>query len=461
MRHRAAIGSSRLAAAAAAAALGVACVAYHPSPIAPAAREAEFRSRVLGDPSELEGAASRPEPARESWDLAALRLAALRFNPEIAVARARVEAARAKGTTASEIPNPTIGFGPPFYSLNPAAGETAWGGGVTVDFTVETAGKRSIRESIADRELALARADLDLDRWHVVARVRPAVAEMWEAERLTRLLASLAGARRAALAILRVRLDAGDLSRMEIRRADVETAQLELELETAASRAREARAKLAAALGLPESGTAAAIFDDRELDAPPPPSALPLDRILRVGLLHRADLRRSLVEYSIAEGNLELAVSQQYPDVHLAPGYLYNQGQNQLLLGISFELPIFNQHQGAIAEAEGRRRVSEASFCALQAAAIGASEVAMLRYEGALARLAKARELEAAAKERVRTTRALVDAGEEDRLALLGATIEALTLEREVLAALLETQLSLAAVEDAAQSPLTATERRP
>ena len=40
------------------------------------------------------------------------------------------------------------------------------------------------------------------------------------------------------------------------------------------------------------------------------------------------------------------------PDVHLNPGYQFDQGDNKWSIGLTFDLPILNQNQGPIAEAK-------------------------------------------------------------------------------------------------------------
>jgi outer membrane protein TolC len=102
----------------------------------------------------------------------------------------------------------------------------------------------------------------------------------------------------------------------------------------------------------------------------------------------RGKLRRALVDYAASEAALRLEVATQYPDIHLNPGYEYDQGDNRWGVGLSLELSVLNQNQGPIAEADARRTESAAKFNALQARGVVA-------YRGAgwrriAARLARA-----------------------------------------------------------------------
>src|SRR5881397_3969748 len=54
----------------------------------------------------------------------------------------------------------------------------------------------------------------------------------------------------------------------------------------------------------------------------------------RVALQGRSDILSALGDYVAAEAELRLQIAKQYPDVHLSPGYQYDQGDNKWTLGI-------------------------------------------------------------------------------------------------------------------------------
>ena len=72
-------------------------------------------------------------------------------------------------------------------------------------------------------------------------------------------------------------------------------------------------------------------------------------------LQNRADILGALNEYSASQSALQLEIAKQYPDIHFGPYYQYNQGDHQFTLSVTAELPVLNQNQGPIAEAEARR----------------------------------------------------------------------------------------------------------
>jgi CRISPR system Cascade subunit CasA len=90
-------------------------------------------------------------------------------------------------------------------------------------------------------------------------------------------------------------------------------------------------------------------------------------------------------EYEAAEKTLELEVRKQYPDIHIGPGYGNEDGQNQVLLGLSVPIPILSANRRGIAEANAQREVARAG-------AETALEQAIAAVRSAEVRLAAARQ---------------------------------------------------------------------
>ena len=59
----------------------------------------------------------------------------------------------------------------------------------------------------------------------------------------------------------------------------------------------------------------------------------------------RADIRAAIADYEASQSALQLELAKQYPDVHLNPGFQWDQGESKWQLGltvdrrISFPLP--------------------------------------------------------------------------------------------------------------------------
>jgi outer membrane protein TolC len=244
------------------------------------------------------------------------------------------------------------------------------------------------------------------------------------------------------------RVAVGEASRPDADIARTALISIEVAAKAAETQVSQAGALLAAAVGLPDMPP----IDTRALPAPPAP---PLADIQTAGLLHRADIRRNLLEYAAADAGLHLQIANQYPDFQYSPGYSFNESFHQFSLASSFNVPFWNRNRGPIAEAEARRSEAAARFNALQAQAIGEIQIALASYRGALAEYTDANErfVRIEQTRQVSIQRAVL-AGEQDRLALGGVRVEGVVAARARLDALRHAQTALGALEDAVQQSL-------
>ena len=217
------------------------------------------------------------------------------------------------------------------------------------------------------------------------------------------------------------------------------------------------RARLAEALGVPE-----AACEGLEL-GPARPAAAPLatiqrDEVLRYALLQRADVLAALADYAASEAGLKLELARQYPDLHVGTGYTFDQGQNKWALGLSIDLPLLDQNQGPIAEAEAAREEAEARFVMTQARVVGAVELALAAREGARVQRERLVRAESDRAANLRRVRASVELGAESRTSELGARLEQIRAQRAVIDADVAFQQSLADLDAALGAPLAGVE---
>ena len=128
------------------------CAHYVAKPVSPEQTASALENRTLNDPglrSFLETNLQR-DPADwppRSWDFEMLALAAFYYHPDLEVARAQWDVARAGIQTAGGRPNPTLSVAPGynFNHINAAPGLSPWFPVVSLDVPIETAGKRGDR----------------------------------------------------------------------------------------------------------------------------------------------------------------------------------------------------------------------------------------------------------------------------------------------------------------------------
>ena len=431
---------------------GCAARRYQPAPIVATETASRLETRSLADPrlrafvEKDVGHAVTPWPP-QTWDSATLYRAALYFSPALDAARARLAESQAAIVSAGARPNPSLSVTPGVpspYLFN-------------LDFSVpiETAGKRGHRIQTARSLDEAARFDLADSAWKVRSSVRIALLNYLLAARSLDSLRSEETIRGEQVNILQQRFLIGEIPRPEVDLARIELSKADLAINTVEGQLAEAKAALAASIGIPVAGLRGFEFSWADLDSPPSAESLSPEEIQRDAVLNRLDVRRSLAQYAAAEADLQLEISKQYPDLQIGTGYTYEETNNFFTLGLSTILPLFNRNQGPIAEAEARRKEAAASFLEKQAQVIAGGERALALYKAALKELAEVDQtLSKLQDSQLRMMRQAVRLGEEDRLGLNGVQIQRSVLARARLDALARAQSALGELEDAVQRPL-------
>jgi outer membrane protein, heavy metal efflux system len=439
-----------------------ACIAAPPpAPIEPANTSAEFGARRL---AALPGL----PPAAAGWDRSQWLAAALELNPQLAERRAEVAAAAAAERTAAERPNPNMELFAEY--LTDAAQSAAWLYGLSLDFLLRQPGARARERERARLETALAQSDLADSIWQVRAALRQALLDAVASQDEARLLESLADERRALLEGDRRRVELGDLDRAQLLDDQLELARARQRLQLSEARGQAAVARLAAAVGVP----AAALKEVplrwnnwTAIDTLPDTAA---GGWRDQALIGRPQIVSALREYDLAELALKNAAAQRWPQLHVTPAYAWGPGgareetlediAQESAVGVSFELPIFNQHQGPIGAAVARRTAAGEHLKAVQADIFAQIDRAELAWPAARAAWDGARQAaEIAARQSARAERALA-AGSSDRSDLLTARIGATEAQLAVLEAAYTAQVAFGELEDAYRRPLEGAESR-
>jgi CRISPR system Cascade subunit CasA len=251
----------------------------------------------------------------------------------------------------------------------------------------------------------------------------------------------------------------------------------ELELARAQQRERQARARgvdasarLAAVVGVPAaavSGLAVRWDDWAAIDTL---SGVTPERWRTDALIARPQIIGALRAYDLAEINLQGEVAKRWPQLRVQPAYAWggngvrqdalDQIASESALGVSFELPLFNQHQGAIGEALGRRSAAGEHLKAAQAQIYEQIDRAELAWPTAQQAWAELQKLAAIAAAQQQAQQRALAAGASDRGELLAAQIAASEAQLSVLAAAYTAEVAFGALEDAYRRPLQGAESR-
>jgi len=438
--------------------LAASCIHVAPHPIAPADTAAMLEQRTLD--------------ATQTWDLQHLTEAALKSHPDLDVARAHAAVMHAEMLTAAERPNPTVSANVE-HKAEPHT--NPWITTFGFDLPIETANKRGLRVREASEAARAADFAIADQAWQVRSGVRAQLVAYAAARRSIDILTRQRALNDEIVDMLEKRVGAGEASAPEATQARIAARQTALLIRDRTTQAAEARARLAAAIGVPERAVhdVKLVFDIATFPAslggadalvrPRGEAALTRGRAdegvrpseFRVeALTQRPDILAALAGYAESETALRLELAKRYPDLHIAPGFGWDQGFARWALGFNAVAPILSRNRGPIAEAEARRKESETKLIALQAKIIAALDEATVRVDEATAKVNETSEVVALDRQRVDQTQKLFDAGEADRLALRTAQLElesALVAQNDAYA---DAQAAIGALEDAMQQEI-------
>jgi outer membrane protein, heavy metal efflux system len=437
--------------------LGIAgCVRYSAKPLVPEQTATKLESRSFSDAglrTFIEKNLGHPltQWPLKSWNLELLTLVAFYYSPELDVARARWSAADATVVSAGTRPNPSLTITPE-YAINTSPGILPWLPMVALDVPIETAGKRAHRVTQAQQLSESARWSVVTSAWEVRRNLTGALLDYTVGRNRERLLERQLDLQAHIVRLEEGELTAGAVAGSDITVARVQFAKTRLDLEATRARVAEARTRSADALGIPLhalEGTELTLeFDTTDA------FALTSGEARRRALLGRSDVMGALAEYEASQAALQLEIAKQYPDSHLGPGYQWDQGQNDWLIGLTFELPVFNRNQGPIGEAAAHRTEAAARFMALQAQIIHEIDAATSALKTADEAARAAEDMLAAQRQNLEAVEGQLNAGAVGALEVASAQIDAVNAETLTFEASARRQQAVRALEDAVQRPL-------
>jgi outer membrane protein, heavy metal efflux system len=433
------------------------CVHYHAAPLTPEHSADDFAARRLDQPQVRDSVArllpqAAQWPPRE-WDRAELLAVALTQNPQLAVARSQIAAARAREITAAQAPNPDLTLQSEYarHDAHP------WLYGVSLNWLLRSPERRRLEGDIARLDTGNARLQLMNEAWAVRSALAAALTEWESGRRRATLLARLAVSQDRLLAGEEQRVAAGEDSPIDLlpaQQARIQTEQQEAELRESVGAAQAAAAK---ALGLPPQALDGVNLTWPDWGEPPAVDEETRGARREEALLSRADLGVAIGEYSAAEARLRQSIARQYPQFVLSPGYYWDHGIAKFPFDVGFTLP-FNGNRGEIEEARAGRELAGQRMLALQAGIYG--EIVAAERAEQIARAstdAAERQLQAARHQQQSADLGL-KLGAADAQEQLSAQILAVRAELEVVQMRTELQVSRNTLEDVLHVPLSGPE---
>lgn len=269
---------------------------------------------------------------------------ALEANPEISAAIREREAIEGVVIQAGTRPNPSVSA--TLEDTRSSTRETT----LQLNQPIELGGKRDSRIKAATLGYDLTGYELALKKMQILAEVNLAFNEVLIAQERVKLAqSSLTLAQRAKEAASK-RVLAGKISPVEEIKSKVAESAVKVELNHATSLLSNARKRLTALWGNSNPVFESALGDVDNVTHLPPVNDL-INAVKSSPAMQRANL-----EVDRRRALLEVESTKRTPDITVSVGGRRNEelGLNQVVLGLSVPIPLFDRNQGNIQEALSR-----------------------------------------------------------------------------------------------------------
>jgi outer membrane protein TolC len=309
---------------------------------------------------------------------------ALSANPEIGVAARRVAIAQAHVPVAGALDDPMAmyrGWGVPLehpWNLNSAQNM------FSISETLPGRGKRSLRTSVAESDVDVAKAQLDQVRLEVRVRVHKAFGDLLRADDEIRIHDQHVAIARQAIEAARIKYTTGKVPQQDILKAQVALTRLAEHMIQFDHDADLARARLNTLLGRAPNSPLRVTGEHAVLDTLP--QAQDLDDL---ALRSRPDLLAAQQAAERSHREQALAKKAYVPDFTVSAGYMIMpSGQNfrnAYMVEGSMNLPWLNhrKHDAEIAEATAQATEQDADLAEQRNMAFGQIQEALVEAEAA------------------------------------------------------------------------------
>lgn len=368
------------------------CQSYERRPLDMSDLHAAFMSRTPENPEVRAfartlrpGSAASPAGAASAFDPAdgiacnEAEVIALVFNADLRMARLKAGVTRATAENSGLWEDPTIGVD---LARIVESTPEPWKVFASAGITIPVSGRLGIEKQRAGAQHAAELARVAQREWSVRMDVRRGWSEWSALEARLAATREFLGRVEQILAVVEKMEQAGEMARTEARLFRIERAAKAAEFAVLESQVRQGELRLRQLMGVSPAAPlrlhAAGVGTGRAI-------AGPIADVPEFARRSPAVLVAA-AEYEAAEKALELEVRKQYPDVHVGPGYGREDGQDQILLGLSLPVPILNANRRGIAEARAQREVARAGVEGTLEQTIGALRASELRLEAAAQR---------------------------------------------------------------------------
>jgi cobalt-zinc-cadmium efflux system outer membrane protein len=280
-----------------------------------------------------------------TWEQVRLRFE--QNNPTLLAGKLNIDESRAQEITAHLRPNPSLALD--VDQINPFNGGPAHGTAgdllttASVSYLIERQRKRELRLESAQKETAITVSNQDDLERNLLFNLRGAFVQTLQAKAVLSVARDNLEYYDHVLGISADRFNAGDISRVDLDRLELQRVQYESDLQTAEVNFRTAKIQLLTLLNdrTPvESFDVSGPFDFKEEIAP-------LDDFRKIALDSRPDLRAAVQAVDKAKADHKLAIANGSTDPTLGFDVGRNPPIDQYIgFNVSIPLRIFDRNQG-------------------------------------------------------------------------------------------------------------------
>lgn len=278
-----------------------------------------------------------------------------RQHPQLAEARALVEAAAGRAQQAGTLPNPELIVGAQQLPLESgASNQREYVAGVAQPIPLGGRLGKAREAELLDREVRVR--GLEVTRRDLRKRVHSAFATALYQEQAFQAQSRIAQGFQKAVATTKARVNAGDAVPEDLARVEMELARTKVELLRSAGMREHALVELRAAIGDTHSAIKSL---SGSLDVT---FEIPTLETLAANLSAQPETLRAEASLRASNARIDLAKAERIPDVRVEALYhrLEAQKENTFDIGLSIPLPLFNRNQGRLREARAEAVAAEA-----------------------------------------------------------------------------------------------------
>ncbi len=332
------------------------CRSYEARPLDLDAHRERWLARSASDEGValLASASEGPFDASDGLTADEAEIVALVYSPALRLARLRAGVALATAEHAGLWDDPSLGVD---VERILEGGSHPWIVAGTIGLTLPISGRLEAEKERAGAAGEAALRRVEALEWSIRHDVRRAWVEWTTAQQIESLTRETHEQLDGLTSIVDRFEEAGEYSRVEARVFRMERIGVAADMDAAATRARDARLRLLALMGLaPQS----------EVTLTPgfPVAGESMDDASRRAAMERShpELASLRAAYEEAEATLRREIREQFPDITIGPGGKEEDGDTRVLFGVSLPLALWNRNQQGVAVAEAQRELARAEF---------------------------------------------------------------------------------------------------